>query len=67
MAKKIATLLAKAKEPMETTEITKAIMARDPFATRTIVLYRLQLLAAAQLIKGKNIGSGKGTWVWWVA
>ncbi len=48
-------------EPLE----TKEIEAKLPKITRTIILYRLNFLRAEGLIKGKQIGSGKGTWVWW--
>jgi hypothetical protein len=33
--------------------------------TRVKILYRLNQLRAEGLIHGKQIGSGKGTWIWW--
>lgn len=60
---KILTLLREAEEPLETKEIE--IILKD--ITRIKVLYRLNLLRGDGLIKGKAVGSGKGTWIWWIA
>ena len=59
---KIIEILKKANEPLETKEI-ELIPTKE---TRTKILYRLQNLRGDSLIKGKQIGSGKGTWIWWV-
>lgn len=59
---KILKLLQEAEEPLETKEIE--IILKD--ITRVKVLYRLNLLRGDGLIKGKAVGSGKGTWIWWV-
>ncbi len=59
---KILDILAKAKEPLETKEIELILKN----ATRVKVLYRLNLLRGDGLIKGKPVGSGKGTWIWWI-
>lgn len=64
---KILTLLQDAEEPLETKEIETLLAAtrlRD--VTRIKVLYRLNLLRGDGAIKGKPVGSGKGTWIWWV-
>jgi len=50
-----------AKEPLE----TKEIEARLPAETRNKIVYRLRDLAVKGEIKGKMVGAGKGTWIWW--
>jgi len=50
-------------EPLETKEIEQFF----PTETRTKILYRLNQLRGDGKIKGKAIGSGKGTWIWWHA
>ena len=57
----ILALLAQAHEPLETKEIEAQLKG----VTRVKVLYRLHCLRGDQLISGKPIGSGKGTWIWW--
>lgn len=47
-------------EPLETKEIEDVVKE-----TRVIILYRLRELRAESLIRGKQVGSGKGTWIWW--
>lgn len=59
---KILKLLQEAAEPLETKEIE--VLLKD--VTRIKVLYRLNLLRGDGLIRGKAVGSGKGTWIWWV-
>jgi len=61
ISQKILDLLAEAKEPLETKEIE--LLLKN--ITRVKVLYRLNLLRGDGLIKGKTVGSGKGTWIWW--
>jgi predicted transcriptional regulator len=56
----IVKLLDSSKEPLETKEIEESVGG-----TRAMVFYRLRELRADGLIKGKQIGSGKGTWIWW--
>ena len=48
-------------EPLETKEIEQGL--KD--ISRVKVFYRLNLLRGDGLIKGKPVGSGKGTWIWW--
>lgn len=59
---KILKVLQEAEEPLETKEIELQLKA-----TRIIVLYRLNMLRGDGLVKGKPVGSGKGTWIWWKA
>ncbi len=58
---KILEILKKAEEPLETKEIEDIL--KD--VTRIKVLYRLNILRGDGTIKGKPVGSGKGTWIWW--
>ena len=65
-SRKILQLLERAEEPLETKEI-ETLLAETPLkdVTRIKVLYRLNLLRGDGAIKGKPVGSGKGTWIWW--
>lgn len=58
---KILKIIAEAGEPLETKEI-ETVLKKE---TRIKILYRLNLLRGDSLIKGKAVGSGKGTWIWW--
>lgn len=49
------------REPLE----TKEIQEKNKKITRTKLLYRLFNLRGENKIHGKQIGAGKGTWVWW--
>ncbi len=60
LEKKIQKLLAKADSPLETREIETSLKS-----TRIMTLYRLHNLRGEGRIQGKQIGSGKGTWIWW--
>ena len=53
-------VLIKTDEPLETKEVELALKN-----TRIKILYRLNNLRGEGLIKGKPVGSGKGTWIWW--
>lgn len=57
----ILKIIENANEPLE----TKEIEALAKKITRVKILYRLNNLRAEGEIKGKQIGSGKGTWIWW--
>ena len=59
--KEILKIIEKSEEPLETKEIVKFL----PKITRIKILYRLNHLRADNLIKGKQVGAGKGTWIWW--
>jgi len=48
-------------EPLE----TKEIQEKNKKITRTKLIYRLFNLRGESLIKGKQIGAGKGSWIWW--
>jgi hypothetical protein len=61
LSEKILNLINKVDEPLETTEIEE----KFPTQTRIKLLYRLNKLRGDQLIKGKQVGSGKGAWIWW--
>lgn len=57
----ILNLINSAKEPLE----TKEIQQKCRNISRAKILYRLNNLRGKGLIRGKSIGAGKGTWVWW--
>lgn len=61
LSKKVLEIIQKSKEPLETVEITQVLKAD----TRSKILYRLINLRGDALIKGKQVGSGKQTWIWW--
>lgn len=56
----ILNLIKKAGEPLETREIEERFGS-----TRIMALYRLNMLRGEGKISGKQVGSGKGTWIWW--
>ena len=62
LSQKILELVSRADEPLETIEIIEAIKG----STRTMILYRLYKLRGESSIRGKQVGSGKGTWIWWL-
>ena len=62
LKKRIFDILIKANQPLETKEVELILKS----ATRTKVLYRLNDLRGETKIQGKPVGSGKGTWIWWV-
>jgi len=57
----ILRIINKADQPLETKEIETILKN----ITRIKILYRLNNLRGEGLIKGKPVGSGKGTWIWW--
>lgn len=61
----ILEILDSAQNPLETTEIVEKVQEKIPKCTRTIVFKRLTDLRGDGEIRGKHIGSGKGTWIWW--
>lgn len=61
IAETILIVVSNSDEPLETKEIEMKI----PEGTRTKILYRLRDLQGEGLIKGKMVGAGKGTWIWW--
>ena len=60
IGKNILKILKQENEPLETKEILIKLKT-----TRTKLLYRLNNLRGEGKIKGKQVGSGKGTWIWW--
>jgi len=61
ISERIVKILDESSEPLETKEIEEFLKG----ITRTKILYRLNNLRGDGAIKGKNVGSGKGTWIWW--
>lgn len=61
ISKKIIGVVKSSDEPIETKEIEQKIKG----VSRDKILYRLFNLRGEGLIKGKQVGSGKGTWIWW--
>ena len=61
IAETILIIINNSDEPLETKEIEMKI----PEETRTKILYRLRDLQGEGSIKGKMVGAGKGTWIWW--
>lgn len=57
----ILKIISKSQEPLETKEIEDLL----PKHSRIKILYRLMNLRGDSKIFGKQIGSGKGTWIWW--
>ena len=60
-SKNILKVIKEVKEPLETKELELILKN----VTRVKLLYRLNNLRGEGLIKGKQVGSGKGTWIWW--
>jgi len=61
LSKKIVSIIKSSDEPIETKEIEQKIKG----VSRDKILYRLFNLRGEGVIKGKQVGSGKGTWIWW--
>lgn len=57
----ILNIINNSSEPLETKEIEEKL----PKETRTKIFNRLKDLRGEGLIKGKMVGAGKGTWIWW--
>jgi DNA-binding Lrp family transcriptional regulator len=61
VSKTILKIVNSADQPLETTEI----IAKLGKVSRSMIVYRLNMLRGEGKIKGKSIGAGKGSWVWW--
>jgi repressor of nif and glnA expression len=61
VAKGILKIINENNEPLETREVEE----RMKNVSRVMILYRLNMLRVEGLIFGKQVGSGKGTWIWW--
>lgn len=57
----ILKIIESSNEPLETKEIESKL----PKTSRSKILYRLNNLRAEGKISAKQVGSGKGTWIWW--
>jgi hypothetical protein len=53
--------IREANEPLE----TKEIVHRIGNETRAKIICRLSDLGIQGTIKGKRVGGGNGTWIWW--
>ena len=59
-------VINESKEPLETIEVQHlAITHSGQEVSRPVLLYRLNNLRAEGEIQRKQVGSGKGTWIWW--
>lgn len=58
-------ILDGATAPLETKEVEELVLRAVPTSTRALVFKRLTNLRGDGAIKGKHVGSGKGTWIWW--
>jgi len=61
IAETILMIINDSDEPLETKEIEEKL----PQETRTKIFTRLKDLRGEGQIKGKMVGAGKGTWIWW--
>lgn len=61
VSQKILEIVNKSDEPLDTIELIDLVKT----STRTKILYRLYMLRGDGLINGKQVGSGKGAWIWW--
>lgn len=61
ITEEIIRLIDQSSEPLE----TKEIEIKLPSNSRTKIVYRLRELRGDGLIRGKMVGAGKGTWIWW--
>jgi len=59
---RVFSIVRKAGEPLETKEVEHALKNHS----RVKILYRLNDLRGRVKISGKQVGSGKGTWIWWI-
>ena len=60
----VVRILQSAQSPLETKEVVELVQKQTK-STRAIVFKRLTNLRGDGAIKGKQIGSGKGVWIWW--
>lgn len=61
VSKRILKIVNSANEPLETKEIEGKLKN----VSRSKIMYRLNNLRAEGKIRGKFIGAGKGSWIWW--
>ncbi len=65
ISKAVLKVINNAEEPLETKEVEEFVKKSLKDVTRTKLFYRLTMLRAEGLIKGKFVGPGKGVWIWW--
>lgn len=65
ISKIILKVVNNSEEPLETKEVEELAKKSLKNVTRTKLFYRLTMLRAEGLIKGKFVGPGKGVWIWW--
>ncbi len=65
ISQKTLKLIENSDEPLATKEIQKKIGKYIKDITRTKLFSRLNNLRGEDLIKGKFLKGGKGTWIWW--
>ncbi len=65
ISKVLLKVINNSEEPLETKEVEKLVGKTLKGVTRTKLFYRLTMLRAEGLIKGKFVGPGKGVWIWW--
>ncbi len=65
ISKVLLKVINNSEEPLETKEVEELVGRTLKGVTRTKLFYRLTMLRAEGLIKGKFVGPGKGVWIWW--
>jgi len=65
ISKVLLKVINNSEEPLETKEVEELVGKTLKGVTRTKLFYRLTMLRAEGLIKGKFVGPGKGVWIWW--
>jgi hypothetical protein len=64
IAQKVLNTIFSSQTPLETKQIEDIVRDAIP-TTRTIIFKRLTDLRGDGVLRGKVVGSGKGTWIWW--
>jgi len=65
ISRMVLKVINNAEEPLETKEVERLVKKSLEGVTRAKLFYRLTMLRAEGLIKGKFVGPGKGVWIWW--
>ena len=65
ISKVLLKVINNSEEPLKTKEVEEVVSKTLKGITRTKLFYRLTMLRAEGLIKGKFVGPGKGVWIWW--
>lgn len=64
ISQKVIETVFSAHTPLETKQVEEIVRDAIP-ATRTKIFKRLVDLRGDQILRGRVVGSGKGTWIWW--